>query len=304
MEYRLMNRELRRTGKLPDFLVVGPQKAGTSWIHRYFTIRGDVCLPRNVKETAFFDRFYDRGIPWYGGHFRNQKSYRRTGEVASTYFHDAHAPARILDELGPIPLIITLRDPACRAFSLYLHLRRYGQTQLDFREAVRCFPVLLNSCRYATLVKRWIGTFGRDNLLILQQEHLANSPEAFASPIVQFLGLPEVELDPSLYQQINAAAVPPSFWLARISHWLADTTRAYGLYRTVAVAKALGLKPLIFGRPGSKPLPALTDEDRDWMISQLRQEISELEEILDLDLSHWRTVSTSEDVGRSKSRAA
>lgn len=286
-----MPRKNNSLSRMPDFLVIGPQKAGTTWIQRFFETRGDIGLPKGVKETFFFDRYYDRGIKWYGRHFQFREPHRRSGEVATTYFHHPLAPTRILSELGRVPLIVTLRDPARRAFSLYLHLRRYGQTRLGFRGAVRRLPLLLESSRYATMIKRWMESFGRTNLLILRQEQLATEPERFACEIADFLQLPQIPLDESLGGPVNAAAIPPSFWLARTSTVLADMARSAGLYQAVSVAKRLGLKSVVYGSPRDGSALCLGERDRAWFVAQLRDEIDELEKLLDLDLSSWKASS-------------
>jgi len=73
---------------------------------------------------------YDRGLDWYRKQFRSaQPSHRVVGEVCPDYLTSAEAPRRIRSCLGPdVRLMVTLRDPAERAFSAYLHRRKHGLT--------------------------------------------------------------------------------------------------------------------------------------------------------------------------------
>ncbi len=51
---------------LPNFIVIGPGKTGTTWLYRgALAAHPDVCLAHHTKETVFFADFYDRGLGWY-----------------------------------------------------------------------------------------------------------------------------------------------------------------------------------------------------------------------------------------------
>lgn len=273
---------------LPDSLVIGPQKAGTTWIHCYLQSRGDVCLPEGVKETMFFDRYYGKGKAWYADHFQPQAAMQRTIEVAPTYFHHEEAPKRIHEMLGLIPLVCTLRDPSKRSFSLYLHMRRYGMTSCtDFREAASKHPEIIGTSLYATHLKRWIGAFGREKLLILLQEDLAEQQQDYTRMLCDHLNLPFEQPGVLLQERINAATLPPSPLLAKFGQGVADRLRSAGLYPIINWAKQMGLKSLFFGTSG-RAMPALSADERRWAVAQFQNEIDELEVILQRDLSRWR----------------
>ncbi len=276
---------------LPNCLVIGPQRAGTTWIHRYLEHHPDVVVPSGVKETFFFDRRFERGMDWYAAHFRGDTAAdRRVVEVAPSYFHHPDLPARVRAQLGQIPLICTLRNPAERSFSLYLLLQSYGLTQSDFRSAVGQRPEILDTSRYRTHITRWLDLFGRDRVLFLFQETLAARPQEYAQQLCQHMNIPFVPIDASLAEPVNRPSVPRSRHLARLGLQASELARGMGAYRAVALAKRLGLKTLFYGKAGSSKLPRLTDDDRHWITNQLSDEISGLEELLEIDLSHWKTV--------------
>ena len=72
----------------------------------------------------------------------------------------------------------------------------------------------------------------------------------------------------------------------------ADRARSAGLYGVVERAKKWGLKELIFGRPGAARLPKLSTEDCLWIQHELQDEIESLENLLEVDLSHWKPEAT------------
>lgn len=273
---------------LPDALVIGPQKAGTTWIHRYLESRGDVCLPHGVKETMFFDRCFDKGEAWYDRHFHLNSQQRLTVEVAPTYFHHPRVPERVRDTLGDISLLCTLRDPAERSFSLYLHMRRYGMTACkDFRSAVERHPEIIETSRYATHLERWFDVFGHERILVLFQEDLAERPADYTANLCRHLQIPFQEAGEALEERINAAALPASPGLAAAGQRIADGLRAAGLYPLINMAKSIGLKSVFFGRSEGE-LPRLSESERRWLVGILLPEIDRLEAMLDKDLSSWR----------------
>lgn len=277
--------------QLPNALVIGPQKAGTSWIHAYLKSRGDVSLPRGVKETFYFDQKHERGLAWYARHFSEAGDARRTVEVAPTYFHNAEAPRRIVDALGTIPLVCTLRDPVSRIFSQYLHRCRNGQVTGSLRATIEELPALLEGSKYASQLRRWGSVFALNNIRVLFLEKLIAAPEDYAREVCLGLDLPFDGLDSALHQPVNQATVPPSPVVARYGRRVADAFRYCGLHAVVETAKRMGLKPLLFGRPGGAKLPALHDDDRRWLADQLADEIDDLEQLLNVDLAHWKSTS-------------
>jgi len=290
-----LERQRNHVARLPTCLVIGPQRAGTTWIHEYLARHPDVTVPHGVKETFFFDRRYQRGIAWYARHFRPtvERPNQRILEVGPSYFHHPAIPARVHKHLGSIPLVCTLRNPAERSFSLYLLLRSYGLTRSTFRKAVQERPEILDTSRYCTHVKRWFEVFGRRRMLFLFQETLAADPKTYARQICEHLEIPRLPIDASLAKPVNRPSVPHSGHLARVGLHASEALRGMGAYGALEIAKKMGLKRLFYGKPGSHKLPRLTDEDRQWLVKQLGDEIDGLEEFLKVDLSHWKTIPCS-----------
>ncbi|MCP4351171.1 MAG: sulfotransferase domain-containing protein [Desulfobacterales bacterium] len=274
---------------IPDWLIIGPQKAGTTWIYKYLLYRGDVCLPNGVKETFFFDKSYNRGLKWYQKHFTPTDHHIYTAEVGPTYFQNIQAGERIKETIGIIPLFCTLRNPADRSFSHYLHMRRYGMTRLDFRNAVEKHPEILESSRYATHLNRWYSIFGKENIHTLFHENLSKAPDQYAGQICRKTGLMEKPVPDELKKKINPATLPANHLLAFTGQRIADFVRYIGGYQLIEWAKKKGLKEIFFGKPGAVPVETLSPEDRYWLIKLLSSEIEQLENMTGIDLLHWKS---------------
>jgi hypothetical protein len=274
---------------LPNCLFIGPHRTGTTWIHRYLEWRGDVGLPDSVKEVWFFDRYYDRGSAWYERQFKVEDSHRTVVEVGPGYFACEPAPQRVLETLGAIPVIVTLRHPVEQVFSSYKNMRAYGMTRQNLRETIEEYPSLLSAARYAVHIDRWRQALGQDRVHFLLLETLREEPNDWAVKICDILGLDYREVPADLRRSPNASTRAPSHYrLARYGWRTSRYLRSLGLHRIVESAKRAGLRHVIFGRPGTGPVPTLTDDDRQWLLDELVPDVVRLETMLGLDLDAWK----------------
>jgi hypothetical protein len=226
---------------VPAALVIGPMKSGTTWIHDYLSWRGDVCLPRGVKETFFFDRYYERGHDWYANNFSSFDAgrHRLAAEVAPSLFHDANAPQRVRDVLGPIPLVVTLRDPVRRSWSHYQHLRRKGYTKADLPGAISEFPEIIDASRYELHIDRWRAASPGAELSVLESDQLARNTESYVRDLCAALGLP-YRAAPADLGKSNSGGVAPSFRVARVTSRVGSFLRSQGLHWIVNAGRGLG----------------------------------------------------------------
>lgn len=268
-----------RSTPRPSALIVGPMKAGTSWLHQYLKTRPDVALPAGVKETFFFDdRFDSKTTEWYLSHFAEATScdLKSILEVAPTYFHPAEVPGRVLRTLGEIKVVVTLREPAARAYSLFQHMRRYGFTQCtDFRDAVHTHPQILASSHYATCLQRWRSTFAEENVSVLFMQDLATDPLRFATDCCLALGLDPPRSIDVLPDRVNVASEPRNYYLARAARLTGDVLRSARLYAVVEAAKQCGLKTVFFGKP-QRRRQAITPQEREWFLNLIADDLSKL----------------------------
>lgn len=263
---------------------IGPQKTASTWLAELLGSGSALCFPAMVKETFFWDQNFSKGLRWYFGHFKGQGP---RAEIGPTYFHAKAAPARLHAHNPDLRIIATLRDPAMRAWSLFLHHRRKGRVRTGFREAISAYPEILEASHYKRHLERWIGQFGRARVLVLLQEDIKAQPDECVRRLAGFLGMDVGTFTMPLQKQVNRAGEAPSPWLARVATLLSDGLRRHGLYRVVNAGKALGLKKLVYGRSGGAGL-ALGATDRAWLIKEFEDDIAYIEAFLDRPLPAWR----------------
>ena len=119
----------------PDFLIIGAEKAGTTWLHDVLRAHPDLFLP-DTKELHFFNRFDSngreidtyarRGLDWYQRHFEAAERGKPAGEATPLYLCDPAAPRRIRRTLPEARFIVLLRDPVSRTWVALPHGPRQG----------------------------------------------------------------------------------------------------------------------------------------------------------------------------------
>jgi hypothetical protein len=144
-------RGLGRGRTLPDFLVVGAAKCGTTSLFDWICMHPSVVRPstngRPRKELLFFDYNFYRGADWYRKHFpldsergEFEREHGRpfvTGEATASYLTGYWVPGRVREVVPDVKLIVTLRNPVDRAYSAFQMSRRERLEECEsFEEAI------------------------------------------------------------------------------------------------------------------------------------------------------------------------
>ena len=205
---------------LPNFVVVGVAKAGTSSLHGYLRQHPDVFMPQ-MKDPGFF-AFNNQADPWrykvtsreaYEALFADVRGERAIGEVSDTYFDSKVAPANIKAAIPDARLIVSLREPASRAFSLYhMMLRNRGMNEgLSFLEALERGEGL--RLGYHDSLKAYFDHFDRSRIRVVLFDDLTRNTLATVQSLFGFLGI-DSGFAPEL-KVFNPGGVPKSKWAAQ-----------------------------------------------------------------------------------------
>lgn len=224
---------------LPDFLIVGAMKSGTTSLYSVLSEHPDVFMP--PLEVGFFDIDDVRQHPdffkkrrqkwhfhpyarrqeqlqhWYEGLFEEAAPGQVLGERSTTYMVSGVAPDRIRDTVPDVRLIFMLRDPVRRAYSNYWHLLRSGEATGSFERSLRYRPaVLFERGLYREQIERYLRVFPSEQMMFLVFEEFIEDPAAGAAEVCRFLGvdpgrLPEREEE----RHENRGRYP---WSARLQY--------------------------------------------------------------------------------------
>ena len=287
-EYLLFTRNLSKESSFNlHFVGVGPQRTGTSWLDKILRHHPQLSLPRDVKETRFFEKYYQKGPPWYMAHFFQRRSDSYFGEICPTYFDIDEAPRRISDFNPECRIIITLRDPISRTFSLYRHHLLRGHFNGSFEDLAANDPRFLDSGRYAQHVPKWLERFGKNQVLYILFDEIVFHPDMVMKRLCNFLEIKNMALPEFGTQKAGVVSMPRFRWLAKIAVKATNWLRGNRLHRLVELGKALGLNDIVLGG-GSGEIPAFTEDEKSRILKEFEPDIIFVEELLGCDLTKWR----------------
>ena len=230
----------RKDVRLPNFLVVGAEKCGTTSLYQYLKQHPDIYLPAK-KELHYFTYDHiekiaeDPGGQYvlnhacatreeYETYYRETDAHVAIGEISPSYFYFSQISERIESELENPKIIIMLRNPIHKAHSQYMHLVRDNREHLPFFDALMAERQRIEagwgplwryteSCLYSARVAKYIEVFGEDRIKIGLFEELSKDPQTFVKDLFEFLGVaPDRAIDTS--RAYNESGRPRSRLLA------------------------------------------------------------------------------------------
>jgi hypothetical protein len=222
---------------VPNFLFLGPDKAGSSWIHRALSAHPEVFMTP-AKDPWFFDENYQRGWDWYLGNFEGRGDARIVGEASHNYLFSDLAAERIAHDLEDPFLAVCLRDPAERAFSAYLFLVRQGIVRGSFEEALAEVPALVDHGMYHTHLRRYLDRFPRERIHVALFDELERSPQGFYDGFTDHLRIRRHALDSALTEKALPASKSRSRALTLLVRAGASAFRRVGLAKSVGIVKS------------------------------------------------------------------
>jgi hypothetical protein len=283
---------------LPNFLIIGTQKAATTWLAACLGEHPDVFIAKK-KEIYFFNVHFDRGLDWYEAYFSDWSGQIAIGEATPGYISHPDAPERIRATLGNVKLIASLRHPVDRAYSAFWHYLRAGRIPPDadfctfFRQNDQ-FEIRSRGYYFAQL-SRYFEYFPRENLLVLIYKEIFQDSQQAITNCLKFLEM-DLQFEPSaLTVKVNrggrdigifhgqALALRPTLLRAANMHLLPRPLRKL----LFAVGRRAFAKLAFEGGAKKRHFERLGDDLRRELLSDYMPDIRRLEGLLDRDLSIW-----------------
>lgn len=287
----------------PNFFIVGAAKSGTTSLCSYLNQHPEIFLPPTTKEPHYFGQYKPKGChiksyPEYIDLFKNSGDSKAIGEGSTGYLYSPDAPQTIKRTFPTSKIIIVLRNPVDRAYSLYWHHVRDRTEHLSFEDALRAekeridagWPFgfhHINSGLYSEQVKRYQEKFDKNSIKVILFDDFKNHPLKIIREC--FLSL-EVNpnFTPKQLAAQNKSGPPRSNALAKL---LTNKTRLKSLiFRLFPKRLKLRLKLKIRDLNASPP-PHMNQETRAYLEDIFKDDIRLLEKQINRDLSHWITRS-------------
>lgn len=293
--------------RLPDFVIIGAARCGTTSLHAYLREHPQVFMS-SEKETDYFslgdlppDEVPALAAPWraktraeYEDFFRDAGDARAVGEASPTYLFYPRSAERLRQAIPDAKLICVLRDPVERAYSHFALARKMGfETETDFEAAVAREDERWRTDRsmrftytrasfYHDGLAEFLARFPRERILVLRFEDLSTDTAGTMRRIHAFVGVdPDFVADVAVRH--NRSMLPKS-GLVR---------EAFGRLFRVRRFLQRNLPPRLVTQLGNlimRPPPGLAKDVRARLVPRFVDDVRRLETLLDLDLAAWRSI--------------
>lgn len=293
---------------LPDFLIVGASKSGTSSIYHYLRQHPEIFLSNIQKEGRYFsqmegnfngpgdarvDAEITRTLEQYKALFQNYNNEKAVGDISPEYlyFHEEAIPL-IKSVLGNnVKIIIILRSPVERAYSGYLHFKRDKRETLSFEEALEKEDErkqknwiwawqYKNSGLYYEQVKAYIENFEQTKVIVF--DDFVEQPQKILSDICEFIGVnPDFEFDTSYKYNVSGDPKNSVLYKLETSRGMVNFIKKLVPHKTVKFLKKR------FTGENQMTRQEMNPETRKQLIDFFKDDVQRLEKLIQRDLSHW-----------------
>jgi hypothetical protein len=288
---------------MPNFLIIGAMKSGTTALYYYLEQHPEIYMSP-VKEPNFFSSQEQENaagavthIGTYQHLFRGVSREKVIGEASHSYLYEPRAAAEIRRYVPEAKLIAILRNPIDRAYSHFLHMVRSGTEPLgDFAQALRedvvgirnerTFQDYIGRGLYYNQLKRYFGTFPRQQVRVYLYEDMSGAPISTVQDAFQFLKVDD-SFVPDVSLRRNVSGYPRYKTLdgllrsqSRIKHAAKIYLPARMRWRLSKAFDDLKTRNLV------EP-PPVQSEVRRQLIRVYREDILKVQELIHRDLSAW-----------------
>ncbi|MEM9325722.1 MAG: sulfotransferase domain-containing protein [Bacteroidota bacterium] len=293
------------TRGLPHFLVIGAEKAGTTWLYQALRRHPDIFLP-DTKEIHFFNRFnsllepvrhYELGVEWYHRFFKRSAPHQLRGEITPMYLSDEAAGWRIATLLPQVKLIYILREPVSRAYSHYWMARRKGLVSNTFSELIaQRDPRFIGRGFYSGQIEHYLSLFPQEQMMGLTFDSLFNDKSSSLSRILQFIGVRSDEdqimtILSEMTVSTGEASRPRILWahqlMSRLSKALRNDHLGSQLMDLLKQTRISRLKEMNFT---TEPYEPINREDLIKLKEIYAEDIIKLAGIVDFSVQKWQEI--------------
>lgn len=294
---------------LPNVIIIGAQKAGTTSLHYWLGQHPEVYGPAGAKDFHFFcdEEYYNRGLNFYSSFFSGHKDEKIVLAGAVNYIYLPNTPQRLIEYNPNLKLILCIRNPVDRLYSAYKFNNLKGIEPLKLEEALEEEDQRINLSwknkhdysyadhgYYNVQLKRYLEFFRPNQIHVVKFEYLKDKPEKVFSELCNFLNIDNT-FTPSfkvlneggevMFGIINKFISKDNF----LKKWLRNNTlvnKIMPLDRRIVLKQKIRF---VNTKKGKSKYGDINPELRRQLNSEYKESIMELERLTGLELNDWLT---------------
>ncbi|MCP5062689.1 MAG: sulfotransferase domain-containing protein [Ignavibacteriae bacterium] len=281
-----------------DFIGIGAQKAGSTWLSVILSSHPSVCLSQPKELNFFNDRHthyvthkplkYEKSTHSYEKFFSHCKINSLKGEVCPNYFFDEKVPERIINVFPNIKLIACIRSPVDRAYSQYnMAVYKNKKEKRTFEDVFFNEKEYQDRGMYFKYLNIYLRYFDKSQIHIVTLDNIKNDPQSTANSIFKFLDIETMQLSKKI--KSNSAVITKSVLFKTFVNNFARWLSGLGLNKLVIVVKNSCLKSFIAKvNYKNHNYPKLPDDLKKKYQSVFLDDINKLEKEFNIDLTSWK----------------
>ncbi len=279
---------MKSAGRLPNFLIIGGMKCGTTSLYNYLREHPRVFMT-SYKEPEFFvaEKNWSRQVAWYERLFADAGDALAVGEASTSYAKLTEfpgVPARVHSVVPDVRLIYILRHPIDRICSMYEHMVLTGRERRPIDDAVLADPMYIGASLYAANIRCYLEYFPREQLHVMLTDNLVDDHVAALQKVTSFLGLPpEDTFVPTPRTDLKTSDRRPD---RRVKTLLRDSPAAYRVVEQLPRPLRDGVRKLAT-RPASDGRPLLSTDAERRVLARLEPDLADLQDILGPGFQAW-----------------
>ena len=271
---------------LPDFLVIGAARAGTTWLDTLLRTHPNVYLPTQRKEVHYFDKNYARGQQWYSQFFpseNNASQFGAVGETTPRYLYEPEVPARIADMLPDVHLIAILRHPVDRVQSHYGLAVRDRAAHGDPARFIEENPHAIAMSRYGEQLNRYADLFDREQIHVIILEEAVQEPAQTMEAVGRHIGVDAAGFDLDV-RVVNQSFSPRHPRTRAVLKRGAKALRNHGLDQVAEWGKRAAPQR---STGGTDRVTSLSPGSREQLMSSFADDVKVVEDFLGRPIPSW-----------------
>ena len=277
----------RKRGRLPNFLIIGAMKAGTTTLYNHLRLHPDVFMPA-LKEPEFFvaEKSWRRGLGWYASLFADADGQSVVGEASTSYTKCTEfegVPARIKSVIPDVRMVYLIRHPLQRIESMYEHMVITGREKRPLDEAVLSDQKYLGPSLYGRNLSLYLKHFAPEQILTLFTDDLTGNLPGTLHRLTDFLSLPYSPPTNGVRRDLESSARRTD---RRLKSSLREAVWAHKAYVAVPQGVRDHINRMVT-KPDARQRPALKPETVDALLPTLTGDAELLAQLTGTATDRW-----------------
>jgi hypothetical protein len=307
---------------LPDFIIAGGMKCGTTTLHHILNRHPDIYIPE--EEIHFFDmdditehpeflyyndgewispeinENYEKYWHWYNDFFLYSEDHQKIGEDSTGYLASRKAPKRIATQKKDIKIIILLRDPVYRTYSHYWHNVRAGRVCHSFENTLRYYPnTIIKRSLYKQQIQKFYDHIPQNLIKIIIFEEFVQDKRNVIKDLLKFLNLDTNKLEPRHFNIHSNKGKAPLSIKIQLFHNKINREHGNWLYREHFpdykskvdrrnfFRRVIKNTHKILNPPIRKQIPAINKRTYDFLSEYFKKELIGLDKMINKDINRY-----------------